>query len=278
MIQDIAPHNFDIAYRECEPQKDSFVLCFARDSIAIKQQDEIAFPCYGDFDEEIDLTYMFALDKDEYFRYEISEDQIDTFSQKYNLNFVKRGAFRQLKPKELALVGITGMHINGWYLKNKYCGVCACELIHDKKERMLKCPNCNNMVFPRINPAVIVGVIDKDRILLTKYRDREYKKYALIAGFNEVGESLEETVRREVMEEAGVKVKNIRYYKSQPWGFTDNILVGYFCELDGDSEITMDDEELSVAEWVKKGEIPVALEDLSLTNEMICAFMLDNSI
>ena len=128
------------------------------------------------------------------------------------------------------------------------------------------------MVYPRINPAVIVGVTDGDRLLLTKYRGRAYKKYALVAGFTEIGESFEQTVAREVMEETGLKVKNIRYYKSQPWGFADNILAGYFCEVDGDPTIRMDREELSVAEWFERDEIPVEPEDLSLTNEMIIHF------
>lgn len=121
-----------------------------------------------------------------------------------------------------------------------------------------------------------MGVVNGDKIVLTKYNGREYKKYALVAGFNEIGESFEDTVRREVMEETGLRVKNIRYYKSQPWGFTDNILAGYFCEVDGDDKITMDEEELSVAEWVPRNEIPVNLEELSLTNEMISCFRLDN--
>ena len=64
-------------------------------------------------------------------------------------------------------------------------------------------------------------------------REENKKKYALLAGFNETGESIEETVRREVMEEVGLKVKNLRYYKSQPWSFTDTLLMGFFCELDG---------------------------------------------
>ena len=128
------------------------------------------------------------------------------------------------------------------------------------------------MVYPRINPAVIVGVTDGDRLLLTKYRGRAYKKYALVAGFTEIGESFEQTVAREVMEETGLKVKNIRYYKSQPWGFADNILAGYFCEVDGNPTIQMDQEELSVAEWIERDAIPVEPEDLSLTNEMIIYF------
>ena len=99
-----------------------------------------------------------------------------------------------------------------------------------------------------------------------------------MAGFTEIGESFEETVRREVMEEVGLKVKNVRYYKSQPWGFADNVLAGFFCEVDGDTNITMDSEELSTAEWVSREDIQVEFEDMSLTNEMIYSFKVDKAI
>ena len=120
------------------------------------------------------------------------------------------------------------------------------------------------MVFPKIAPAVIVGVTHGDKILMTKYAGREYKRYALIAGFTEIGETAEETVKREVMEEVGLTVKNIRYYKSQPWGFDSNLLLGYFCELA--------EEGLSVAEWVDYHDIPEDKEKLSLTHEMMTYF------
>ena len=94
----------------------------------------------------------------------------------------------------------------------------------------------------------------------------------MIAGFTEIGETVEETVRREVMEEVGIPVKNIRYYKSQPWGFDSNLLMGFFCELDGEDGITLDTDELAMAEWFERDKMPVEAEDLSLTNEMMMAF------
>ena len=72
---------------------------------------------------------------------------------------------------------------------------------------------------------------------MSKYSGRTYKKYALLAGFAEIGETVEETVRREVMEEVGLKVKNIRYYKSQPWAFSDTLLLGFYCDLDGEDRL-----------------------------------------
>lgn len=98
------------------------------------------------------------------------------------------------------------------------------------------------------------------------------KKYALLAGFTEIGETVEETVAREVMEEVGLRVKNIRYYKSQPWAFSDTLLMGFYCDLDGGDEITLDREELSLAEWFEREEIPVEPSRDSLTNEMIMKF------
>lgn len=113
-------------------------------------------------------------------------------------------------------------------------------VLPDEKERMLRCPSCGHLIFPTIAPAVIVGVTDGNRIILTTYAAREYKRYALIAGFTEIGETVEETVRREVMEEVGIPVKNIRYYKSQPWGFDSNLLMGFFCQADRKSQMSMD--------------------------------------
>ena len=120
--------------------------------------------------------------------------------------------------------------------------------------------------------AVIIGVTDGNRILMSKYAGRSYKKYALLAGFTEIGETVEETVAREVMEEVGLKVKNIRYYKSQPWAFSDTLLIGFYCDLDGDAEVTLDEEELALAEWFERDEIPVEPSRDSLTNEMIIKF------
>ena len=128
------------------------------------------------------------------------------------------------------------------------------------------------MEYPKICPAVIIGVTDGDRILMSKYAGRTYKKYALLAGFTEIGETVEQTVAREVMEEVGLKVKNIRYYKSQPWAFSDTLLMGFYCDLDGEDKITLDQDELALAEWFKRDEIPVEPSRDSLTNEMIIRF------
>mgnify|MGYP000665301821 FL=1 len=135
------------------------------------------------------------------------------------------------------------------------------------------------MEYPKLSPAVIVAVRNGEKLLLSKYAGREFTNYALIAGFAEIGEPIEDTVRREVMEEVGLKVKNLRFYKSQPWSFTDTLLFGFFCDLDGDDTICLDEEELSLAVWMERSQIPVDEYEISLTREMMTLFKngLDNN-
>jgi len=186
-------------------------------------------------------------------------------------------AYRSLRELRDRCVGkevfavFTAYHLWKWYNDNRYCGKCGGQLIHDTTERALCCPACKNRIYPRINPAVIVGVTKEDSLLITRYR-HGYAHNALIAGFTEIGETLEQTVAREVMEETGVKVKNIRYYKSQPWGIAQDILVGFFCEAADDGQIRMDEQELKYAAWVKREDIVLQPNQFSLTNEMMQVF------
>ena len=117
-----------------------------------------------------------------------------------------------------------------------------------------------------------MGVTNGDRLLLSKYAGRAYTRYALLAGFTEIGETLEQTVHREVMEEVGLRVKNIRYYKSQPWGVDGNILMGFYCDVDGSDEIHIDEDELSMADWYPRDVLPAQDDGISLTREMIRVF------
>ena len=145
-------------------------------------------------------------------------------------------------------------------------------MLHSQKERMMECPSCGNQEYPVLCPAVIVGITNGDKIILSKYEGRRFKRYALIAGFAEIGETIEETVHREVMEEVGLKVKNLRYYKSQPWSFSGTLLFGFFCDVDGDDTLTIDHEELSMAQWVERDKIPDQGNNISLTKEMMMLF------
>lgn len=273
MIQDIMPHKFHVEFYNHKPQAEDYVLAFSKGKLLLRDQEMIDFPGYSECElqGEEQLTYLFAIDEMKFFYWQLPQEREREFLQK-GFRFAGRQEFRRLAPKHLAFAAVTACMLDGWYSSNCCCGRCGQELVHDGKERMLLCPACDNRVYPRINPAVIVAVTSGDRILLTTYKGREYKNYALVAGFCEIGESLEDTVRREVMEEAGLKVKNIRYYGSQPWGFADNLLAGFICEADGETDIRIDEDELATAEFVEREKIDMEYTDSSLTNEMICAF------
>ena len=147
--------------------------------------------------------------------------QLSTFQMEHT------EAFRQAKPLYLAFAGITGFQLYNWYRSRKFCGVCGRPMVHDKRTYDALLSIVDRWNFRKSARAVIIGVTDGNRLLMSKYAGRDYKKYALIAGFAEIGETIEETVQREVMEEVGLKVKNLRYYKSQPWSFSDTLLFGF---------------------------------------------------
>lgn len=269
MIQEIAPKKFDNAYHPVPARPEDILLCYDGQNILLRKEgDSIVYPSVAEAEME-ENPYLFAVDDERF--YLGNKTQAENLLQR-GYRWEDTRILRHAEPKYLRFAGITGWQLHGWYESRRFCGRCGNPMIPDEDERMMRCPECGQMEFPKICPAVIIGVTDKGRILMSKYAGREYRAYALLAGFCEVGETIEETVQREVMEEVGLKVKNITYYKSQPWSFSDTLLLGFFCELDGPDEIHLDEQELSLAEWVRREEIEAEPDDLSLTNEMMLAF------
>jgi NAD+ diphosphatase len=267
MIQDIFPEKLHNEYARKEISADSVVLFFDGDRVLCDKESEAMFPLYGELESRNSaFTYLFNLSGTDYFLAKEGEAKApDRFV------FENIGVFRGIAPGHLGFAGITAHHLYNWYRDNRYCGRCGGPTSHDEKERMLRC-GCGNTIYPKIAPVVIVGVTSGSKLLMTIYANREYKRYALIAGFVEIGESAEEAVHREVLEEVGVKVKNLRYYKSQPWGFSDSLLFGYYCDLDGEPDLSIDEVELAEACWLEREDIDMRPDNVSLTNEMICHF------
>ena len=270
MIQELYPYKLDNQYRNAVPKAGDRIISIRDHRMLIKEREDgtIDFPKIEElgvrFQENGISRYLFSVDETQFFLFHNLE------LEGYEYRTV--GYLRGKAPKHLVYAGMVGWQLAGWYETHQFCGRCGQELVHDEKERMMKCPICGHMEYPKICPCVIVGVIHEDKILVTKYRDRKTNYYALVAGFAEVGETIEETVHREVMEETGVKVKNLRYYKCQPWPFSESLLFGFFCELDGSDEITMEEDELSVAKWISRDELDVTCNDFALTNEMLAVF------
>lgn len=267
MIQDIFPSKLNNSYAAHTPDPDDSVFVFDKDGCMYAKMGngDISFPHCSQLSGG-DLIYLFSIDQYRYFlTLEDRSTDIPGF-EPLPIRKVRDGA-----AGTKLFAAFTAYHLWRWYSDNRFCGRCGHLLMPDDTERALRCRECGNIVYPRINPAVIVGVTNGDRLLITRY-NRGYAHNALVAGFAEIGETLEETVEREVMEEAGVKVSNIRYYKSQPWGMAQDILAGFFCDVEGDDTIRMDEGELKYAAWTERGDIELQPNDLSLTNEMMRMF------
>lgn len=268
MIQDIYPHRLDNHYYPERKASDESVV------FVIKENDVLVcgdgFPLKREIASE-ELIYLFSFDEDQYF-FLFDVTGKEDFQIPDGFEFVNIRTFRrsQTAPKHMVFAAYTAMQLAHWYRNNAFCGRCGKRTHIDSTERAIRC-ECGNVIYPRIVPAVIVGITNGDKILVTKYKTG-FAHFALVAGFTEIGETLEETVAREAMEETGLKVKNIRYYKSQPWGVVDDILVGFYCDVDGDDAIKMDEGELKVAEWRAREEIELQPDDFSLTNEMMKMF------
>ena len=268
MLQDLDDGRLENEYRPIPPRMDDFVLCFRGGEVLLHRRadDTLELPTAARF-PGASLRYAFRLQGRGHY---LLMDE----AAKAEVPFAweKLRALRQTISKEVCYGVMTGWHLYNWYKKNRFCGGCGAETVHDEAQRMLRCPNCGNLIFPRINPVVIAAVTDGDDLLLSKYAGRGYTNYALIAGYAEIGETMEQAVAREVMEEVGLKVRNLRYYKSQPWGVDGNILMGFFCDLDGGRTIRLDRSELSMAGWYPRHNLPIDDDGYSLTREMIRVF------
>ena len=264
MIQDIFPHQFHNAYEaDAQPDADSIVLSFCGKQVLTGKG---TLPTVAQL-PDCPLRYLFRIDNCRYFL--AQEDLPEQAGLTYRETREISGDTSIPKFQRYGVM--TGKHLADWYRDNRFCGRCGKPMHHSLAARAMVCDACNNHVYPKIMPAVIVGVIRGDSLLLTKYRTG-ISYNALVAGFTEIGETLEETVAREVLEETGVQVRNIRYYRSQPWGIASDILAGFYCEADGSGEIRMDASELKYAAWVKREEIELQPDDASLTNEMMQMF------
>ncbi len=270
MIQDIASKIYDNHYAEQLPELEDWLLIYHKGDVLCRFVDgRIFYPkveeiCQG----KGDMVYLFSISGERFF---LLKEELNEIPDGYT--WKNSGVFRDAAPRYLGFAGITGQQLDDWYWLNRFCGRCGKPMVLDHIERMIRCEDCGNMVYPRINPGVIVAVTDGNRLLLTKYANRPGNvSYALVAGFTEIGETLEGTVRREVMEEVGLKVKNIQYYKSQPWSFSSTLLCGFYCEVDGSAQVKLDTEELAMAEWIEREEIPLEDDGISLTREMIHMF------
>ena len=273
MLQDIAPLRFYPEYNPRRPRENDRVLMFCDEEVQLAGSPASPdIPVYRNVKKLLDtgtLRYLFSVDKTAFFMADPGRLTDDFFSADISV-------FRKFTPEWMGFAGITGSHLYDWYNARRYCGRCGTAMVHLEKERALRCPVCKRIEYPKINPVVMVAVTKGDYLLVTMYAGGTYSMYSMVAGFVEIGESFEEAAKREVMEETGLAIKNLRYHKSQPWAFSGSLLAGFFADLDGEDHIEVDNIELKEAKWIHYSDIPADdkfdKSGFSLSSDLVLSF------
>jgi NAD+ diphosphatase len=272
MIQDIFPHQFNNHYQVNKSiEEKDLILHYKDNTLLLKpHEEEFEIPQKKDFPEisdQTEKTFLFTLNDVSCF---LIWDDLEVHEPHFTYKEIH--FFRTIKQREIAWISVAGFHLMNWYAQNKFCGKCGAPTQHKHDERAVECPECHTLVFPKISPAIIVAIVCDDQILLAHNSAFPGQWYSLIAGYVDVGETLEETLVREVKEEVGLDVKNIRYYKSQPWPLSGSMMIGFIAEADNSQPICIDHIEISEAAWFKRGNLPEHPSNLSIAGEMIEQF------
>ena len=181
-----------------------------------------------------------------------------------------RASFDHLSPEDYRAAG-KAYQILFWDRHSRYCPVCG-TATEQRTDIMKKCPRCGYELYPPISTAIIVLVRRGDEILLVHARNFRGTFFGLVAGFLEAGETLEQCVRREVMEETGLAVRNVTYFDSQPWPYPSGLMVGFFADYES-GEIKLQDDELSAGAFYRRDNLPELPKKLSIARRLIDAWL-----
>ena len=182
-----------------------------------------------------------------------------------------RQLFGSLTDEQFGIAG-RALGLTQWDRDHRFCGRCGTATERSAVERVRTCPQCTHHAYPRLAPAVIVLVERDGRCLLARNARTKMPFFSTLAGFVEVGESLEQCVAREIREEAGIELADIRYFGSQPWPFTSSLMIGFTAKW-ASGEIVMDETEILEASWFAPDALPVVPPKLSIARDLIDDFV-----
>ncbi|MFC1901173.1 NAD(+) diphosphatase [Chloroflexota bacterium] len=250
-----------------------FVFCINR---LLLNSDEGSIPYIKNL-SELDTVpertqYLGTLDGHPCYSAEVSPDTIAP----EGLSFSELRPLYGVLDEDIYLLAGKAIQIVNWDRTHRYCGGCGHDTQTLQDERAKKCPVCGLLSFPRLSPATITAVLKDNEILLTRYASFRGNMHTLVAGFVEPGETLEECIKREVLEEAGIEIKNIRYFGSQPWPFPNSLMIGFTAEYES-GEITVDGREIAEAGWYDVNNLPEVPPQWSIARQIIDWFVDSNS-
>lgn len=196
-------------------------------------------------------------------RKEVEGLDASTVSLRDFLGQIPEGLFR--------LLG-RALQINEWYRGHRYCGYCGEPTRLLEGERAMTCSSCGVACYPRLSPCIMALLIRGNECLLARNKQWTRPFFSALAGFIEPGESAEQAVRREVMEEVGLEVGRLEYFRSQPWPFPGQLMIGFFAEY-ARGEIRVDDIEIAEARWFRVDRLPSIPGEFALSGQLIRAFV-----
>jgi NAD+ diphosphatase len=177
------------------------------------------------------------------------------------------GTWELMKPRLYKFAG-KGRQLAHWDAHSQFCPACGAATARERASFTKTCPACRYEQRPPIYVAIMVAVLRGDEVLLIRTHQSRGNAYGLVAGFLEPGENLEECVKREVMEETGLRVKNIRYHASQTWPLVSNLMVGFYADYEA-GEIKLQEEELTLAAFFHRDNLPARPHPYSLNHQLI---------
>lgn len=270
MIQDIFPNRFDNTFvPNITMEEEDYIFLFDGSSLLLKQiGDKIQIPKRKDITTiKGEGVYLFSFNGQSCFwiKDKVKIDDSDfVFHEVRSIHTIAEG--------EIDFLSGAALHIKSWYEQHRYCGKCGSVTEPKADERALVCSSCGHLMFTTISPAIIVAIISGDHILLAHNVNFPEGLFSLVAGYVDVGETVEQTVIREVHEEVGVAVGEVDYYKSQPWSFTGSLMLAFVTKVDKMQDIKIDNREITAAAWYHRDNLPNIPGERSIAGEIIRKF------
>jgi NAD+ diphosphatase len=253
--------------------KPAWWFAFQGDKLLVRLKgSSVSIPCLADFQQSgltaVRQHYLGQLAGRHCYAVELAEGTAPPAGMSFQ---GLRQVYGSLDDHLFCLAG-RGVQIVDWDRTNQYCSRCGSRMRTRLTERAKECPQCGFLNFPRLSPAIIVLIERGHELLLARPHHFAPGLYSVIAGFVEPGETLEETVVREVREEVGLAIKGINYFASQPWPFPHSLMIGFTATYAG-GEISLDDTEIEDAGWFTADNLPTLPGKISIARKLIDWFL-----
>jgi NAD+ diphosphatase len=249
---------------------EAIAFAFRRNELLVlRSDDSVSIPTRAQLEDlafELDLeTYLGDLDGSDLIAWELNE-RAEEFPTGWELAGL-RTIYGAVDDQLFALAG-RAVQLLDWRRNHRFCGRCGSPTELVDGDRATRCPNCGLFNYPRLSPAVIMTVEREGSLLLAHGVNFQDGVYSCVAGFVEPGESLEEAVAREVLEETGISVSEVRYFGSQPWPFPNSLMIGFNATYAG-GEIELEDAEIGDANWFTPDAMPILPGKISIARRLI---------